>query len=353
MSGITVIRWGNDNDEYAFTDNGSDVIKTDFEGGNVPSTNKPIRIVGKVERDDGNLEIDVATWEYIDDGPVDPQPPATPSVAAIIAAPEKYFGQSITLTGKLTAKIDDDDYWFTDDNGTNKIIADFDDGYVPDLNKEIMITGKVERENGGLEIDVITWAYTSGTTPPPPTPSQVTVATINANPGSYRGQRVSLTGICSNYAGDSDELWFTDDGGASQIVLDFDDGNVAPIGKEITVTGVVENDDGRWEIDVKSWQLTGSTILPPTPSMVTVSSIRNDPGRYNGTVVTLDGKLTSKLDDDDDEDYLFDDNTGSIKADFPSGTAPAIGTAVLITGRVEYEADDNELEIDVSSWANK
>jgi uncharacterized protein YdeI (BOF family) len=96
MAGITVIRWGDDNDEYAFTDNGNDVIKMDFESGNIPSTNTPIRIVGKVERDDGNLEIDVATWEYIDDGPIGPQPPATPSVSNIIAAPEKYFGQSIT-----------------------------------------------------------------------------------------------------------------------------------------------------------------------------------------------------------------------------------------------------------------
>ena len=29
-----MVRWGDDNDEYAFTDNGSDVIKTDFEAGN-------------------------------------------------------------------------------------------------------------------------------------------------------------------------------------------------------------------------------------------------------------------------------------------------------------------------------
>lgn len=354
MAGITVTKWGDDNDEFVFTDNGNDVIKTDFEEGNIPSTNKPISIVGKVERDDGDLEIDVASWEYIDDGPIDPQPPATPSVGTILAVPESYYGKSVTLTGKIVQQINVDHYWFTDDNDKNRITADFDDGYVPEMNNEIRITGKVEKEESGVEIDVISWEYTSGTTPPPPTPSQTTVAQIVAGPQSFWAKRVILTGFCTEHVyGEEDELWFTDDNGNSRLVLDFEENNVAPIGKEITVMGTVGDDDGLIEVDVKSWQLTGSTTPPTEPEYINIISIRGNPSAWNGKVVILDGKTTQTLDDDDDEDYLFEDNTDVIKADFQSGTAPEIGIPVLITGRVKYEADENELEIDVSSWENK
>jgi len=81
----------------------------------------------------------------------------------------------------------------------------------------------------------------------PTQPGITTVAQILA--GGVFGE-VVLVGVTTRMSGnDADEWWFTDDGGANEIVLDFQSNNVAPTNTTIIVVGNVSAS----EVDVSSW----------------------------------------------------------------------------------------------------
>jgi uncharacterized protein YdeI (BOF family) len=92
-----------------------------------------------------------------------------------------------------------------------------------------------------------------------------------------------------------------------------------------------------------AFSLFGQTVTP-------VSSIVSNPQAYNGQEVTLEGKTTHRVDDDE---YMFTDGSGQIELDFQKGNIPTVGKTITVTGRVEYEDDDNELEVNVVSWKYK
>ena len=63
------------------------------------------------------------------------------------------------------------------------------------------------------------------------------------------GVQVTVVGQVIRDTGDADEKVFSDDGGVSEIVLDFPSGTAASVGMTIQATGVVASS----EIDVSDW----------------------------------------------------------------------------------------------------
>lgn len=84
------------------------------------------------------------------------QGPGAPSVTTVAEAKKAPDDTNVVLTGRITAKLRGDNYTFKD--GTGEIEVDIDDKLwqgrtvTPDMT--IRITGEVDRESWGVEIDV-------------------------------------------------------------------------------------------------------------------------------------------------------------------------------------------------------
>ena len=91
-----------------------------------------------------------------------------------------------------------------------------------------------------------------------------------------------------------------------------------------------------------------STTAPPNFSFDKLVVIQSNPNSYLYQIVALAGTITSKADDDDDE-FWFNDGTGSIKLDFPdNANYPSIGQSIIVAGTLT--TDDGQLEVNVSYW---
>ena len=188
-----------------------------------------------------------------------------------------------------------------------------------------------------------------------------TVAQIKADQETYLNKEVTLVGALiyiiddddkksvnadpTTFDDDNDEGMFKDATG--EIRMDFQEGNVAKLGQQITVTGYVQLDDGNLEVNVSNWVPgSGGGVPPPVePTLTTVQAIRADGTSFYGNLVGLIGKITSKVDDDE---FVLDDGTGTIKVDFEGNQIPTVGDSVILTGRVGW--DDSDYEVDVKSW---
>lgn len=188
--------------------------------------------------------------------------------------------------------------------------------------------------------------------PPSPNPPSglSTVADIRA--GKYnKGDEVYLYGHLTKLKNSEGDEWFFTDDGTNEIILDFPTSQVPAVGKKMLVYGGV---DDIGEVDVISWQETETKptdpkvptfppagVNPPDLKITTVDDIVKD--KVRGEVI-MAGQLTNQQDDDCDE-WVFNDGTGSIEVEFASCNVPAIGTPVYIYGKT-----DGRFEVDVFSW---
>ncbi len=73
----------------------------------------------------------------------------------------------VTLIGHVTARIGDDEYWFTD--GTGNVRLDGNGHKLP-IGPKIVLGGRIDQAYlgfGHLEVDVRRWHFANGPTPPP------------------------------------------------------------------------------------------------------------------------------------------------------------------------------------------
>ena len=180
----------------------------------------------------------------------------------------------------------------------------------------------------------------------PDTPSgDPTVEKINNKPSSYVGKNVTMEGYLVAQI-DDDDFWFKDES-KGEIRVDFSEGDTPTVGEKIRISGRVQYDDGRLEIEVSSWNSL-STTAPPNFSFDKLVDIQSNPNSYLYQIVALAGTITSKADDDDDE-FWFSDGTGEIKLDFPdNANYPSIGQSIIVAGTLT--TDDGQLEVNVSYW---
>ncbi len=181
----------------------------------------------------------------------------------------------------------------------------------------------------------------------------VTVAEILANPNSFQGQPLLLDGKViewrddDNYNnGEEDDGIFDDNTGT--INMDFQEGYTPLLQEQIFVLGFLDFDDGTWEIDVSYWW--NSSNPPPVivPDPTTIAAVLAAYPNNRGEAVLLTGQNTSQVAGENDE-YVFDDNTGTIVADFQEGTPhPPLNTTYVLIGIVEDE--NGSAEIDVWAW---
>jgi uncharacterized protein YdeI (BOF family) len=150
---------GGDDDDGIFDDN-TGTIHMDFQEGNTPQLQEQIFVLGFLDQDDGNWEIDVSYWWNSSNPPPVIVPDPT-TVAAVLAAYPGNRGNAVLLIGENTATIpgETDEFVF-EDNSTGQIRVDFQDGAPkPPLNVTYKLIGIVEDENGNPEIDVYAWDY--------------------------------------------------------------------------------------------------------------------------------------------------------------------------------------------------
>lgn len=188
---------------------------------------------------------------------------------------------------------------------------------------------------------------------PDPAPSVITdVADINSGQVP-KNTRVLVFGQVTTSAGDSDE-WNFDDG-TGTIVLDFPNNDVPASGVNVLVLGAVDDDDGRREIDVETWEAEATPptepVDPPpgrpdpTPPELEITAVRDVvSGAVEGEVI-LAGQLTGLTPDNECDEWFFTDGTGTVELNFNGCHVPPINTPVYILGKTDHD------EVDVKDWA--
>ncbi len=117
---------------------------------------QPVTVTATIEADDGKLKAEIKSiqplqGEQANDGSPVPGNPLT-TVTAIQANPVN--NQNVALRGTITQQISNEKYLFTD--GTSQIVLDVNDNApaLP-LNTPITVHGKVDFDDGKVEIDVV------------------------------------------------------------------------------------------------------------------------------------------------------------------------------------------------------
>ena len=170
--------------------------------------------------------------------------------------------------------------------------------------------------------------------PPPPSNTISTVAQVRTYP---QGTYVTMQGKVIEKLTDDDDYLFADDTGS--IILEWEGYPPLPLDVQIEVTGVYDRNDS--EVDVSSIRILGS-VTPPAPNIHTVSEVKYD-RTLLGQTVTMWGHATSQLDSDD---YIFADNTGSIKVEWEGLPSLPLNSPIEVTGKVESD------EVELSAFRN-
>lgn len=190
-------------------------------------------------------------------------------------------------------------------------------------------------------------------TPAPPTLPTVISTVAQVKSGMFsKGEEIFLYGYLTRQkSNDNDEWYFTDDGGVNELVLDFNTPQVPGIDKNILVYGGV---DDIGEVNVIGWEEIATeptTPTPPTfppagvtpPALVITSVDDIVKGVKTGEVI-MAGQLTHQQDDDCNE-WVFNDGTGSLEMEFPSCNVPAVGVPIYV-----YGITDGTYEVDAWQW---
>jgi uncharacterized protein YdeI (BOF family) len=199
--------------------------------------------------DDDPAEIDVYTWKK--EGGTAPQPP-TASVTTVEDAIAAVDGTYAELTGAVTSWTEESDGEGVFADNTGSINIDFE-GNKPAISDNIILLGRVTTDDGAKEIDVYFWYPAGGTAPEIPMDVSFTIAKAKTAPfGSY----AYVDGVFDSWLIEGDEGMLSD--GTESIKVDFDgDGSKPLVDNEITVLGIVDDDNGTREIEVYFWELAG------------------------------------------------------------------------------------------------
>jgi uncharacterized protein (TIGR00156 family) len=174
-STVTVTGWVTqytDNDEGIFTD-GQNQIKIEREGDkhiNEMPLNTPLKVTGRVESDDGKLELKVISFEPASQAaPKEGEKPAEGAqqqgqititkVSSVLANPQN--DQWVALQGQVTSKVDNDEFMFKDDSGEIKL--ETEGGLQLPVGETITVYGRVDRDDGKVEVDVKGYLKADGT----------------------------------------------------------------------------------------------------------------------------------------------------------------------------------------------
>ena len=80
----------------------------------------------------------------------------------------------------------------------------------------------------------------------------------------------------------------------------------------------------------------------PGPDITTVAQILSDPQAFVGREVTMAGRLTSQIDEDE---FIFNDQTAEIWVEFTAPSIPQLNVRIFITGTIASSA------FEVASWS--
>lgn len=142
-------------DGEGFFSDGADQIKIDFEGNNAPSVGQSVVVLGTIEFDDGQKEIDVYHW-YPSGG----TPPGNlPGVVWYIGdAQNASVGTFVVAGGEVSSWTNQTDGEGEFVDNSSNILIDFEDNVTnPNLNQIITVFGVVGTENGQPEIEAHDW----------------------------------------------------------------------------------------------------------------------------------------------------------------------------------------------------
>ncbi len=189
-------------------------------------------------------------------------------------------------------------------------------------------------------------------TPPDPTPKPSTLTSVaNINSGNVQGE-VLIAGMLVSVLDASNHRYsFSDDGGTSQISVDFSSDHVPTTATLVLIWGKVQSG---LDIDVIAWApiptIPTNPVTPPitppdptTPPSLTITKIR-DLRTFSEVIIA--GTVTRQNGTDDDE-WFVEDNTGEIVVDFRSDHVPGVGTAIFVWGTVSSS------EIDEIAWCRQ
>ena len=190
---------------------------------------------------------------------------------------------------------------------------------------------------------------------PPVSPEQPSDITrvVDIKSGAKTGEVLLFGKLTRQKDNDADEYYFSDDGGTTEIVLDFPDKQLPPLNQNILVYGGVEDNN---EVDVIAWRQVDSQptppvnppVNPPTNPDLKIDNVRDIlSGSISGEVLVA-GSTTSRVEDDDCDEWFFNDGTGTIKLDFPTCNVPNPGVPIYAYGSTTL--DDGQVEIDVRAW---
>ena len=248
--------------------------------------------------------------------------------------------QSWDGTDQLTMNISDSDFYVP--NGILTVVG---------ISSATFTSGSAAQIQTGIELDVkgswdgsqMTATFVeiddddsggpgSGISPPPPSSEISTVAEVRTYP---QGALVTMQGTITEKLADADDYLFTDDTGS--IKLEWEGYPPLPIGVRVEITGIFDKNDSEVEVSRIRQLGDGGTVPPPaTAGISTVAEVRT--GSLRGQTVTMQGMATSQLDGDD---YIFADNTGSIKVEWEGSPPMPLNKPIEITG----EAESNEVEV--------
>jgi uncharacterized protein YdeI (BOF family) len=249
--------------------------------------------------------------------------------------------QSWDGVDQLTMSLSESDFYVP--NGILTVInisnATFTEGNVDQLQIGVEVEIKGTWDGSQMtakyvEIDDDNGGPGGGITPPPSSSPISTVAQVRTYP---QGTMVTMRGIVIEKLADDDDYLFADDTGS--IKLEWEGYPQLPLNVQIEVSGVFDKNDN--EVDVSKIKALES-VTPPVSGIHKVSEVKQ--GQYDGTLrgltVTMQGVATEQLDGDD---YIFADETGSIKVEWEGTPSLPIYRSIEVTGNV----DSNEVEISV------
>ena len=242
--------------------------------------------------------------------------------------PAKFEAVEVEIEGTVTRKIDADDYMLMDPTGEIRI--DIQPGVpLPTVGTTITLVGTYYNGANGSapEINVNSWTAPAPPEPPvPPTaPVRVTAKEINDNPAKYEGVAVEIDGVVTRRI-DDDDYAFSDHTG--EVRIDIQSGVPhPPIGIMITLVGTYSHP----EINVVSWKEPGGGPgLPDEVVKVTTKQINDDPAKYEGAAVEIDGVISKQI---DAHNFKLADHTGEIKINTQTGVpSPPVGVAMTVIG---------------------
>ncbi len=281
-----------------------------------------VRIVGSVDRYDGQIEISAVIPPVVISGTFLPLP-FNPKIDSL----KDYDGLTVMVNG--TIKILNDGIYVEGKNGTVKLSSI---GNMPKMSDgtPLYVEGIVIDSNGTYEIGATSF-HTENEYVPILAKAKVktnpTLGELRKNPKLYYDQTITSTGTISAVAGSSN-MYLVSNGYGMRVYGEH--GNAKP-GEIVAVRGDFTSYNGSFEIDSNSVKIV-QTTSKPQPVSVKTGKISEYPEILIGVTGTVSKAKGNG--------FYVNDGSGDAYVYMPKGTLPSDGNVVTVTGiAVKYQSN--------------